>query len=130
MISLIFIAIAGMLNSIMDLCIKFKESIFTKIPGMESFMNGETSWRNKYKNGDPSQGPRFFLSKGSLVFLTDMWHLSKTTMLLMLCLAIVTYTPIFVWYTDAIIYWVLFGTSFSIFYNYGFRLRTYWKRPL
>jgi len=129
MISLIFIAIAGILNSIMDLCGKFDESIFSKIPGMRYFMEGGTSWRNKYKNGDPLQGPRSFLSSEALVFLTDMWHLCKTTMLLMMCLAIVTYTPIFVWYVDAIIYWILFGTAFSIFYNYGFRLRPYWKRP-
>lgn len=129
MISLIFIAIAGMLNSIMDLCGKFDETVFSKIPGMRSFMEGGVSWRNKYKNNDPSQGPKFFLSTKALVFLTDMWHLCKTTMLLMMCLAIVLYTPIFVWYIDALIYWILFGTAFSIFYDYGFRLRSYWKRP-
>ena len=29
------------------------------------------------RNNDPSQGPAFFLSTTSLVFLTDAWHLFK-----------------------------------------------------
>ena len=33
------------------------------------------SSNNKYKNLDPAQGERFFLSTTLLVFLTDAWHL-------------------------------------------------------
>ena len=36
------------------------------------------SWRNKYWQGDPANGPKFFLSNGALVFMTDFWHLAKT----------------------------------------------------
>ncbi len=32
------------------------------------------SWINKYKNGDPNQGPAFFGSTTFLVFMTDGWH--------------------------------------------------------
>ena len=33
------------------------------------------SSNNKYKNSDPTQGERFFLSTTLLVILTDAWHL-------------------------------------------------------
>ena len=38
---------------------------------------GATSWRLKYRNNDPAQGPRFFLSTTLLVFATDLWHFSN-----------------------------------------------------
>ena len=38
---------------------------------------GPTSWRNKYRNGEPAQGPRFLLSTTALVFLTDLWHFAN-----------------------------------------------------
>jgi hypothetical protein len=129
MLTLFFITLAGMFNSIMDLCIKFDETIFSKIPSMKFFMDSNVSWMNKYKNGDFRQGSSFFLSTKALVFLTDMWHLCKTLMLICLSLAIVFYNPIFNWYFDAFIYWTLFGTSFTIFYDYAFKLRSYWKKP-
>lgn len=129
MTTLFLITLAGMLNSIMDLCIKFDETIFSKIHGFRNFMDFKISWKNKYKNGDPLQGSRFFLSTKALVFLTDAWHLAKTLMLICLSLAIVFYEPIFVWYIDAFIFWTLFGTAFTLFYDYGFRLKKFWTRP-
>lgn len=129
MLSLLFVALAGMLNAIMDLCGKFDQSIFSKISFMRSFMDTTASWKNKYKNGDKSQGSRFFLSTKAFVFLTDMWHLCKTLMLLFLSLAIVFYVPILTWYIDALIFWILFGTAFTVFYDYLFRLKPYWTNP-
>ena len=41
------------------------------------FWNPDISWKNKYKGGDPDNGPAFFLSTTALVFLTDGWHLFK-----------------------------------------------------
>lgn len=35
----------------------------------------QSSWRNKYKNGDPKQGARFFGSTTVFVMFTDAWHL-------------------------------------------------------
>ncbi|HWY97885.1 MAG TPA: hypothetical protein VNY36_02260, partial [Bacteroidia bacterium] len=35
------------------------------------------SWANKYKNGDPKQGPRYFQSTDALVFTTDAYHLLR-----------------------------------------------------
>jgi hypothetical protein len=129
MLSLFFILVAGMLNAIMDLCGFFDQTIFTKIPGMRPFMEEKISWKNKYKNGDVNQGPRFFLSTKVLVFLTDMWHLCKTLMVVLIGLSIVSYTPIFNTNIDFLIYLVSFGISFTFFYDYGFRLKRYWVKP-
>lgn len=35
----------------------------------------QSSWRNKYKNGEPKQGERFFGSSTVFVMFTDGWHL-------------------------------------------------------
>lgn len=129
MTSLIFVLIAGMFNAIMDLCGKYDYTIFSKFTKMRNFMDGSVSWKNKYKNGDREQGPRFIFSTKFLVFLTDMWHLCKTSMLFFLSIAIVKYEPMVVWYLDFIIYWIAFGTSFTIFYDYLFLLKKYWTRP-
>ena len=35
------------------------------------------SWKNKYKNGDPEQGPKYFLSTSVLIMFTDQYHLNN-----------------------------------------------------
>lgn len=51
---------------------------FARLRFVPERWNPATSWRNKYQNGDPGQGPRFFLSTTALVFLTDPWHFCNT----------------------------------------------------
>ncbi len=41
------------------------------------YFTGPDSWRNKYRNRDPEQGPSFPGSTTWLVWLTDGWHLCK-----------------------------------------------------
>lgn len=41
------------------------------------WFNPSISWRNKYRNGDRSQGNRFFLSNTVLVMTTDQYHLNN-----------------------------------------------------
>ncbi len=76
-ISALFYALAGICKGVMDtLQFHFETSIFKdKNP---VFWNPKISWKNKYKNRDPEQGPRFPLSVTLLVFLTDGWHLFST----------------------------------------------------
>lgn len=45
----------------------------------DQFWNPELSWKNKYQNGDPAQGPKFFASTTALVFTTDGYHALRTT---------------------------------------------------
>ena len=43
-----------------------------------NFWDPEISWRNKYKNGDYLQGPKFFGSTTIFVWTTDGYHLMRT----------------------------------------------------
>ena len=45
----------------------------------DMFFNPLISWRNKYKNGDPAQGPKFPFSTTALVWTTDFKHLMDMT---------------------------------------------------
>ncbi len=45
----------------------------------DQFWNPELSWRNKYQNGDPAQGPKFIGSTSALVFTTDAYHALRTS---------------------------------------------------
>ena len=42
------------------------------------FWNPNESWVNKWKNGDPAQGEKYFLSSTALVWTTDAYHLMRT----------------------------------------------------
>lgn len=115
------------MNAIMDMVsIKYDQTIFSLVPKFEQFCNGAISWRNKHKNGDPDQGPAFFMSKGSLVFLTDLWHLTKTIMIITYSCAIVFYEPIFNHLIDITLFWIYFGTIFTIFYDFILR-KKFWN---
>jgi hypothetical protein len=35
------------------------------------------SWTNKYKNGDPNAGPKYFMSTSLLIMFTDQYHLNN-----------------------------------------------------
>lgn len=50
----------------------FEKSVFSKLG---DFWNPQTSWKRKYKNGDPKQGELFLGSTTIFVSLTDAWHL-------------------------------------------------------
>ena len=73
--------IAGYANSVMDkLSHHYSRSTFSKKKNQQ-YWNPSLSWRNKYKNGDPKQGAKFFGSTTFLVFTTDAWHFYKWILL-------------------------------------------------
>jgi len=85
---LAFITVAGFCEGVMDtLQFHFYQSTFAQSPH-HVFWNPTESWRNKYRDGDPSKGPRFFLSTTWLVSLTDGWHLFKLLRNIFLFLAL------------------------------------------
>ncbi len=80
---------AGICNSVMDtLAYHFSSSVFS-LKSNPQFWNPELSWINKYRNGDPGQGAKFFGSTTFLVWTQDGWHLFKSGMLLFLFLGVV-----------------------------------------
>ncbi len=118
MTSVILISLAAMFNAVMDtLSFRYNTSIFSNYPKLKQYLDPSVSWENKYKNGDPTQGPRFFGSETFLVFLTDGWHLAKTLMILCFSGAAVTYTCIEGPYWDTLIFYTIFGTVFQIFFG-------------
>lgn len=119
MISLLLIILAAILNAAMDILnARYKQSIFyTENPKLNQFTDSAISWKNKWKNGDRTQGELFFGSSTFLVWTTDAWHLFKTLMLLCFSIAIVTYNPIIHPILDAIIYWLTFGAVFELFWS-------------
>lgn len=42
------------------------------------YFDPQVSWRNKYQNGDPAQGPKYFGSTTFLVGTTDFYHAART----------------------------------------------------
>lgn len=50
----------------------FEKSVFKDLG---SFWNPEQSWRNKWKDGTPLRGERFWGSSTIFVSFTDAWHL-------------------------------------------------------
>ena len=51
------------------------EDIFPK--ANDNWFYPPFSFRNKYKDRDPSKGPKFFMSTSVLVMLTDQYHLNN-----------------------------------------------------
>lgn len=43
----------------------------------DQYWDPKISWRNKYKNGDVTQGPRYFGSTTFLVWTTDGYHMTR-----------------------------------------------------
>ena len=86
------------------------------IDGFENpWWNKSQSWENKWKNGDPEQGERFFLSSTVLVFLTDGWHLSQFLFHSSWQLIVAVWTP---WpIISFIVIKTLFSAGFEFFYR-------------
>lgn len=59
--------------------LQYNYRIFEKtFPGAnDQWFDPKYSWRNKYKDGNPDNGPRFFLSTSALVMFTDQYHLNN-----------------------------------------------------
>ena len=122
MITIIFITLAAIFNSLMDtLSFHYDISIFSKYPKLNYFFDARLSWRNKYKNRSYRQGKAFFGSTTFLVWLTDGWHLFKCSMLLCSAIAIVFYKPLTNPLLDIFIFYVWFGVVFE--FNFAYILK-------
>lgn len=83
------------------------------------FWDNRIAWTNKWRNGDPVQGERFWGSSHVFVFLMDGWHVVKTLWLLHLVLAIVCYQPLTpFWYADVILFIGIYGLGHHLSFLY------------
>lgn len=102
MISLILICIAAFLNAVMD-TLQFHFFI-SKFKNLDmKFWNPESSWKV-----DPLPGTKY---------KPDAWHLSKSLCIIMLCMAVVFYTPLLGKAYDFILAGVLWNLVFNLSYN-------------
>jgi hypothetical protein len=117
---LLFI-LSGMFEAVMDkLQFHYDLSIFKKFKN-QLFWDPKISWKNKYEDGDPMKGERFFLSKSLFVGITDAWHLFKLFRTLTIFAGIYfLFIPCATKYTClmfVIIARILFGLSFTLFFK-------------
>jgi hypothetical protein len=118
MLTLFFVFLAAVCNAAMDvITYRFDTSIFSKLVQLKWFIDPKVSWRNKYKNGDPIQGPVFPFSTTILCAITDLWHLAKSIMLVLLYVGITCYIPIINPVLDVILCYIVFGVTFEILWS-------------
>lgn len=116
-VSLLLLSLASACNAVMDICShKFSISIFKNLT--PQWWDAAISWKNKYINATPDLGLRkLFWRINYPVQLTDAWHLFKTIMIVLICLAIVFYKQMFNWWVDILILGTVWNCTFSLFYN-------------
>ena len=94
----------------------------TAFPGInKQWFDPKESWKNKYKGGDPDNGPRFFLSTSVLVMFTDQYHLNnfigRTAIMSALVLKIGEGKKPFKHYLlDLVYYSACYSTGFALTY--------------
>ena len=121
---LVLFIFAGMLNAIMDIIEKqFNQSKFVYFFKYRHWLNPLLSWKNKWKNGDRSQGERFLGSSTVFVMFTDFWHFVK--FLLIIDVMVIVYLSSFIdtSFIKIICYYFSFIFSFELFFKYIFRLK-------
>lgn len=103
---------AGLCEAAMDtLAHHYEQSIFKKMN--PNYWNPAVSGANKWKNGDRTQGERFFLSSTLLVGVTEGWHLFKMARTLLLFGAIAVLTG----WVIALLMMCVFKGAFTLYYK-------------
>jgi hypothetical protein len=110
-----------MFEAVMDkLQFHYDLSIFKNFKN-QLFWDPKISWKNKYEDGNPMKGERFFLSKSLFVGVTDAWHLFKLFRTLTIFAGIYfLFIPCATKYMClmfVIIARILFGLSFTLFFK-------------
>lgn len=78
---------------------------------------GKLSYRRKYKKYYPELGERWPTSTNLTVMFTDFYHLMQFCYKVLFIVTIVTYQPFFNMVWDFIIYFLLFGVTFTAVYK-------------
>lgn len=126
--SLIFIMLAAICNAIMDtITYHWYSSVFCGNVN-RIWWDPEISWRNKYKQQEPYNGLRKWWIFD--VPCTDAWYTFKSSMVVLIVLAIITFdcTIIRFWYEYIIMiiaYGLMWNLTFNLFYNKLLKSSTY-----
>jgi hypothetical protein len=128
---LLLFALAAVCNAAMDVVTHhYEDSVFNSSEDSKYYYNPTYSWKNKYINGDVNQGrKKWFFNKFTIhPAFTDFWHLQKSSMIVLICIALAVAlfgSPIIITWWYFIIVVVVLGTiwnsTFNLFYNKIFR---------
>jgi hypothetical protein len=119
MISFILVMLASICNAVMDvITFHYDFSVFKKYNAV--YWNPAISWKNKYVDWDNHNRLRrrflFHLFAVPAAF-TDAWHFFKSSMIVLLVLAIVLYEPFFGIAYDFVGMGLLWNIGFLLFYK-------------
>lgn len=71
--------ISGALHGVSETLKFHPDAFFAQHPSApREFWDVNVSWRNKYRNGDPAQGAKYFGSTTFLAWTTDGYHVTQT----------------------------------------------------
>lgn len=120
-IGLLFFILASICEAVMDtLQFHYMNSVFKNFKN-NIFWDPEISWRNKYKKGDPSKGPKFLFSDTLFVGFTDAWHLFKMFRTFFISLGVFfildQFTTFWVSVIITVTLRIFFGIGFTVFYE-------------
>jgi len=116
---LVVLIIGAVSNAVMDkIRFHYSSSIFKNFS--DDWWNPSNSWRNKWKNGNPEEGERFWGSSRWFVRFTDAWHFFQGVMFTCFFISIVLYERLVHWFVDFCILYIVFTSIFYIFYTYIF----------
>jgi hypothetical protein len=88
--------------------------------------NPELSWPNKYKNGDPAQGPAYFGSTTFLAWSTDGYHLARSIRSAMIMTGVLLTPDLkgqrwYIYIAKAVMYSVAYTSGFHLSYSLIFK---------
>ena len=119
-LSILFAVIAGLSKSLQDICSEsnfYNSKLITKFKFNIDFWYKSISSKNKWKNGDKSQGEKFWGSSTIFVMFTDGWHLMDSSRTLFSFLSGGLATLCFPWFYSIpvviTIMLIVFETSYS-----------------
>ena len=91
----------------------------------DQYWNPYQSWTNKYRNGDPGQGPKFIGSTTVFVSMTDAFHLLRTlNKLNLVTLGALEFSEKRTWQEyviDLILYSAVYSAGFTLTYDIIFK---------
>ena len=88
--SIVCLFLAGMADGTVEI-LRHDYDNFKKVfpKANDSYWDSEISWKNKWKDGNPEKGEKFFQSAYLLAWTTDGYHLLRSTNKALICGAIV-----------------------------------------
>lgn len=121
-IVLTLIAISGLSKGIQDQLMFHWGKSWTKNL-KPNFWNPAVSWKNKYKNGNPEDGPKFKGSTTIFVSITDAWHFfgmlreNANRLAIIFALASAINYKIEIYFVIWVILFIIFTISFKLLYK-------------